>query len=150
MGLAGRFEKDENEHLRKIVYGVYARNGSDDNAVFMTSEFTAMSGGEKYPGTLQYGEFLKRCRPSTLAKGIPLVAGVARNGDPWYLRMAGMQALTGLADHCSREAADNKSDAALAGEYRKLKERIDKEVKDIKDSETDTRLTRMYGHAHGD
>jgi hypothetical protein len=143
--LAAGYENSGNEHVRKVIFDLYAQDGHDENFDFMTRTLPTFSGGTLYAATAGYARFLTRCKLSNIEKGYPRVVHLAEFGDPWFVRMAGMQGLSDLARHCEKEAAANASDSALAGAYTKLQKTIEQSMKRIRENEENENLRRMYG-----
>ncbi len=143
--MAEKLENSANKHIRKIIFNLYAEYGKDANHAFMDTVLASFSGGGLYSATLQYAQFLSRCRPSVIEKGYRKVAFTAEFGDPWLIRMAGIQGLAELARNCRVRASENQADSALAGAYTKLHEKISRTMERIRESETNEKLRRMYG-----
>ncbi|MEP7171274.1 MAG: M1 family aminopeptidase, partial [Bacteroidota bacterium] len=153
LAIAKNLETENNKHIKSIIAAVYADYGSDDNLNFMSEALEESNGDEKYETTLSYGKFLIRCRPSTIEKGIADLEDVAKRGNPWWVKLAGIQALSEL----SRTSKDKYSElskisteATDADKYKQLGETIDKDLKAIKEAETDKQLKKIYGRSETD
>ncbi|HKR07147.1 MAG TPA: M1 family aminopeptidase [Bacteroidia bacterium] len=148
LSIAKKLEPENNKHIKNIVIGVYAEDGSDENLDFVREAFNESSGNTKYETTLNYGKFLLRCKPATIEKAISDIEDVAKRGDPWWVRIAGIQAMSELAKSCKDkydELSKTGTDGTNAGKYKDLSEMIDKNMKAIKEAETDKNLKRFYG-----
>ncbi len=148
--IAKGLESGNNKHIKNIIAGVYADYGSDDNFNFVNGAFNESSGGAKYEATLNYGKFLIRCTPATIEKGIPDLEDVAKRGNPWWVKLAGVQAMNELRKSC-RDKHDELSrintTATNAEKYKQLGEMLEKDLKEIKEAETDKNLKKIYGTA---
>ncbi len=150
MTSAKKLETENNDHIKSIVAGVYAEYGTDDNLTFITNALHETNGQGKYQMTLDYGKFLTKCNPSTIEKGLAELKDVARNGNPWWVKLSGIQAMSELSKSCKdkyTELSKNPSDALTANKYKELGEVIEKDMKTIKDAETDKNLIKIYGKA---
>jgi aminopeptidase N len=148
LAMTKKMESDNNKHIKAIVAGVYAEHGSDDNMPFVSSAMQEATGGSKYQMTLDYGKFLTKCNPVTIEKGLPDIEDVAKRGNPWYVKLSGIQAMSELSKTCKdkyNELSKVSTDAANADKYKNLGEQIEKDMKAIKDAETDKNLKRIYG-----
>ncbi|MEO5570062.1 MAG: M1 family aminopeptidase [Bacteroidia bacterium] len=141
-------EADNNKKIKMIVASIYADYGTDDNLMYMTEAFSKTTGGAKYEATLNYGKFLIRCKASTIEKGIPELEDVAKHGNPWWVKLAGMQALSELSKSCKEQSSDllkTNPQNVNADKYKQLGDTIDKDIKAIKKVETDKELIKIYG-----
>lgn len=143
--IAKRLEREKNKNISRIVAGIYTEYGKEENFEFMKSRIYQTSGGSRYQATLNYAKFLSRCRPSTIEGGLDAIIETAKNGSPWYVKLAGMQALSELSKTCEKRASENASDTALSGRYSKLREDIEWQIKTIKGNEKDKNLVKIWG-----
>lgn len=142
LAIAFKLEQENNKRINSVLFGVYADYGSDQNNRFMLGVLERISGGSRYQPMLTYAKFLSRCGISTIRTGIPVLAETARNAQPWYVRLSGTQALSEISKTCEKRSEGSSSEAV---EFKKLKEEIDLEIKNIKEKETDKNLLRIYG-----
>jgi aminopeptidase N len=148
LAIAKNLESDNNKRIKNIVSGVYADYGSDENFIFMSDAFNESSGAAKYEATLNYGKFLIRCNATNIEKGIPNLKDVAKHGNPWWVKLAGIQALSELSKSCKEkytELSKMGGNAPDADKYKRLGEMIEKDIKAIKEAETDKQLKKIYG-----
>ncbi|MEP7168861.1 MAG: M1 family aminopeptidase [Bacteroidota bacterium] len=141
-------EAENNKRIKDIVASVYADYGSDENLSFMSNAFSESSGAEKYESTLSYGKFLIRCKAATIEKGIPDLEDIAKHGSPWWVKLAGVQSLSELSKSCKEkymELAKISTEATNADKYKQLGDKIEKDIKAIKEAETDKQLKKIYG-----
>jgi len=146
--LAKNFETDNNKRIKRIVSGIYAEHGSDENFSFMNDVLNESSGGAKYEATLDYGKFLLRCKTSTIEKGIPDLEDIARHGNPWWIKLGAVQSISELVKACKdkySELSKVNTTATNADKYKELGETIEKDLKAIKEAETDKNLKKIYG-----
>lgn len=148
LSIVQKFESTNNKYIRAIISTIYSEYGSDHNFPFVSESFRYQSGGDKYDATLKYGNFLKKCGPETIEKGLADLEDVAKNASPWYIKLAGVQVLNELISTTkdkSDEMAKNTATAYLAEKYKTLSETIDKELKSIKEAERNKNLMKIYG-----
>jgi len=145
LSIAKSFESVNNKRIREIVYQIYSEYGSDENHSFMETVLSQFSGGGKYQTTLSYANFLKRCSPSTIETGILNLEEIAKNGNPWFVRLAGIQGLSELSKYCDKMADESSTDHALQEKYHHIKDQVEKKVAAIKASEKDKNLLKIYG-----
>lgn len=147
--LTSALENSPNKYLRRIAFSIYATYGSEEQNTFLMSALDEITGGEKYQAVLNYGKFLVRSKPATIETGLPVLLDVARNGNPWWIKLSGHQALSELSKTCEKKAEEAGSDVVLADRYNSLKSHIDNKIKEIKEAETNSNLRRMWGLESG-
>lgn len=148
LSIVQKFENTNNKYIRAIISTIYSEYGSDNNFPFVSESFHYQTGGDKYNATLKYGNFLKKCGPETIEKGLADLEDVARNGVPWFIKLAGVQVLNELISTTkdkSDEMTKNTATAYIAAKYKVLSETIDKELKAIKEAERNKNLMKIYG-----
>lgn len=109
-----------------------------------------------------YVRFLSRCKLDAISEGVPVIADVARNGQIWWIRMNAMNALVVLSNNSDTKANEIKLAIRNAPENKKteieyqilqkelydleeFKESIKQKMKEIKKTETDSNLMKIYG-----
>ena len=140
-------EEENNKRIRSMVAGIYAEHGSDENNFYVLGALENSSGGQKYQMTLNYGKFLTYCKPQTIETGLAALKDVAKNGKPWWIKLAGIQALAELSKTCETKSKETGTTAIVNDEaerYKSLKTEIDAAVKKIKEEETDKQLKKIY------
>jgi aminopeptidase N len=150
LAIAKRLESENNKHIKDIILGVYADYGSDDNLSFVSDALNESTENAKYEATLNYGKFLIRCKPATIEKGISDLEDIAKHGSPWWVKLAGIQAMSELSKSCKDkydELSKVPTTATNADKYKQLSGTIDKDMKAIKEAETDKQLKKIYGSA---
>jgi aminopeptidase N len=153
LAIVKNMEHENNKKLKLIVAGIYADYGSDENLDFMSNVFKESNGSGKYEMALNYGKFLIRCKPSTIEKGIQDLEDVAKRGEPWWIKLGGIQAMNELIKSCKDkydELSKISTEGTNAAKYKELSETIDKDMKAIKEAETDKNLKKIYGRAGSD
>ncbi len=159
--LAKELEKDSGGAVINGIASIYADQGSDAENGFFMRMFSKAHGMERFSLLTDYSRFLSRCKDSTISSGAKMMEDVARNGSPWWVKMAAMQALSSVEDiYGERErkanteaeelkktntdpskVADKEKEAAA---YKILKQTITDLMKEIKKQETDKNLTKIY------
>lgn len=148
LSISKKYETENNKNIQTILLGLYSEYGTEDNFPFMSTAFQQVQGQDKYQGTLDYAKFLTRCNPLTIQKGIADIKDVAKNGTPWFVRLAGIQAMNELSKSCTEKYSDlskKKDESEKANQFKKIGEIIEKEMKAIKEAETDKNLLKIYG-----
>jgi aminopeptidase N len=145
LALASAFETSPNKYLRKITFNLYTAYGSDEHNQFLIAALDDITGGEKYQAMLSYGKFLNRCKPATIETGLPAIFEVARKGNPWWIKLSAHQVLSELSKTCEKREEESAGDVALAGRFKSLKMHIENKIKEIKESETDNNLRKIWG-----
>ncbi|MGI8893521.1 MAG: M1 family aminopeptidase [Bacteroidia bacterium] len=131
--LAQQFQNEENATILNALASIYAESGDAQYHNFYLSALDKMSGFEKY-GTIQtYGVYLTNSSDVITDRGILVLEKIARTDHPWWIRLAGVQALVSLSEHF-----DTISDNIR-------KQNIDKMIADIKQAEKDPMLIKIYG-----
>jgi aminopeptidase N len=147
ISLTTALEDSPNPYLRKIAFRIYASYGHEDKHEFMLAMLPDFTGGERYQAILELTKFLTRCSPLIIETGLPELIHLARHATPWWLRLAGHQALNELSKTCEKQAEENAANPALANQYLSLKNYINNRIQEIKQSETDKNLLRLWGMA---
>ncbi len=147
ISLTTALEDSPNRYLRKIAFRIYANYGHEDKHEFMLAMLSDFTGGEKYQAILELTKFLTRCSPLIIETGLPEFIHIARHASPWWLRLAGHQALNELSKICEKQAEENTANPAVASQFLSLKQYIDGRIREIKRSETDKNLLRLWGMA---
>ncbi len=96
LALAKSFETEKSKILLFAVAAVYADYGKDEQNSFFETTFSKMKGVNKYLLLQSYGKFLLRSKDETINKGLIIVEDLARNGEPWWVRLSALQTMTEL------------------------------------------------------
>ncbi len=148
LAVAKSLETEDNKKVKMIVADIYSEHGSDENFDFVKDAFNSATGEGKYAMTLIYGKFLLRCRPATIEKGLPDMEDIAKRGNPWWVKLSGIQAMSELIKTCKdkyEELSKISTEGTHADKYKQLSETIEIDMKAIKEAETNKSLRKIYG-----
>lgn len=158
--IARTLDKEKNPTIINTVAAIYATSGTDAENQFFLDAFKRIKGFEKYNFVQLYAKYLMNRSDDVINKGLPVLEDVARNEKAWWVRLSGTQSISGiLTKYTERETEllskieqgkkANQQTASLESELaqvRAQKEKITKLLNDIKKSETDKNLLRIYGN----
>lgn len=148
LAIAKGYESENNKRIQSIIAGIYTEYGSDEHNLYILNALENATGGHKYQMTANYGKFLGRCKPQTIETGLTTLKDIAKNGNPWWVKLAGTQAMAELSKTCETKSKETGATAIVkeeAARYKELKIKIDADVKAIKEAETDKNLKKIYG-----
>lgn len=134
--LAKRREPEAKKDQKYAVAEVYAENGSVEHMSFFNNIMDKLSGFEIFSFSSTYVDYLSKQDISVIKENLNRVTEVAENGDPWYIRYAGMQMMIKLKE----EMEDKETEAASA-----FAEELEAKMKSLKEKETHPQLKRIYG-----
>ena len=133
MELTAKFRNEENPTILNALASIYAESGDTQYHNFYLSALEKMNGFEKYNTILSYATYLTNSSEVILDKGVLVLEKIARNDNPWWIRLAAMQALENVSQHL-----DDISDYTR-------KQSVDKLISDIKQQEKEPMLMKIYG-----
>jgi aminopeptidase N len=158
LDLAMKFEQVENATINQTVAAIYADYGDENQRQFFVNTINELTGFNKYSFLQHYLAYVIRQNNKVIDQALPIFEKIARNGNPWYLKLSGYQILSAIQNHHANKAneyqleiEDLESDGKL-GEATvlesKLKEEnnrataIDALLKELRDEETDENVLK--------
>lgn len=162
MEMARRFEKEDGGAVSGAIARIYAKYGGKEEHNFFLNRIDKLNGFEKYGMLQTYNTYLMRQDEKEINIGLEIFEDVARNGQPWFLKLSGYQLLNNAVktfneiagEHQLRydklmeegktmEAASAKQDQIKA--ENKAKE-IEVLVQKIKSKETDPNVLQYINY----
>lgn len=156
MELARQYEKEDNIEIRLAVADIYAEHGTATEHAFFIRGLDEVSGFEKFGFISTYCNYLKHQNDVEIAKGIDILADIAKNGKPWWLKFSGYQQLSVFQGFYSKKELELKTKSeSLRKEGKEIEanqaeqdavkaknesERIAKIINDLKAQETDKNI----------
>lgn len=144
---AKQLEANTDPEAVDLITDLYAQHGTEANANYMKQAYLNCSGDELYSMTDDYASFLKRQSDSAMILGgSSLIENTAKNAESWYVRFAGMQALSQLviaSEEQGRAAAKSK-DQQSEMRWNSTATGIRKKMIEVRDAEKDETLLRIY------
>lgn len=156
MELAKKYEKEDNIEILLAVADIYAEFGGASEHDFFIKGLDEVRGFEKFGFISTYCSYLKRQNDTEIAKGITIIADIAKNGKPWWLKFSGYQQLSVFQGFYSKKELELKTKAeSLRKEGKEAEanqteqesvraknesERIAKIINDLKAQETDKNI----------
>lgn len=156
---AKAYEKEENTDIKYAICKIYADHGTAENNDFFISTYEQVNTYEKYGVVTLYSTYLKKQSNEVVDKGLVILEKTAKTEDVWWVRLAGITSLIELDDmyknriHIAKtelkelKSGDDKElklrnsiDADVA-----LKQKIDKIIVEVKETEENPRLKKMMG-----
>lgn len=160
MELAHQYETEDNIEIKLAVADIYAEHGGAAEHSFFTESLKSISGFEKFGFISTYSNYLKRQNDEEIAKGIDVLADIAKNGSPWWLKFSGYQQLSSFqgfyakkqleyntkAESLRKEGKEMEAKQAEQDANRALaeSERIAKIISDLKAQETDKNILQYF------
>ncbi|MFT7614428.1 MAG: aminopeptidase N [Parvicellaceae bacterium] len=108
MAVAKSLENDEGGAVRNAIARVYAKHGGKEEHDFFLTRMDQVNGMGKYGFLQTYNTYLMRQDQKEINKGIEIFEDVARNGNPWFLKLAGYQLLRNAAKTFGEIAGEQK------------------------------------------
>ena len=160
--LAKDLEKEKNSEVIKSIAGLYIEKGGDEQNPFFLESMEKMKGGNLYMFLQSYGKFLVARSDKTIMESLPALENIARKNNNWYIRLSAVQILGEINLKYEKEesAAKEKFNASTKegkspeeitklgnelSESTKKREAVSKMLSDIKKSEKDSNLIKIYG-----
>lgn len=157
MTVAKTLENESNANILITIAGIYAKNGSDKENEFFLEAYEKISGVNKFAFISIYNKYLKGRKDETVNAALPVLEDMARHEEQWWMRLSGIQALSGLYNMYSarelelgeelkkatpatpeKEVIEQKMEMAKA-----QKEQLAHILKNLKEMETDKNLTKF-------
>lgn len=150
MLLASQLESDNHARIRRILSGFYSKSGSDAQSVYMKKTLQASTGFSSYSHMQHYGKFLKNCKNhSNINDGLETIYKFSKTSDEWVTRLAAVQALVDIINHCDSQAklSVKATDITSEGEWNEHINIAVKYMNDLKKNETNEMLLKIYNGA---
>lgn len=90
------FENDSNITLLTTIAQIYSISGKESDNDFYIRNFRRFDGYNKYNFSKMYSSFLMQRNDSIINNGLILLESIARSENLWYIRLAGLNAITDL------------------------------------------------------
>jgi aminopeptidase N len=159
MKFSKSFEGEMNNQIKGAISKVYAQHGGIAQHPFFLKSIPETKGYGKYSLIKNYTNYLKNQDNATLNEALPLLAAVAKNEKTWWIRLAGINALSKLEkiyknriQIAEKELKKMKPGAnkevALKNSItssKALKKEISAILNEIKSTEKNPRLRQMMG-----
>lgn len=156
---AKKLEEEKNSMILNAIASIYASYGDAKQNDFFINAANKIKGLDKFQFIQSYGDYLNTQDDVSINKGLPLLREVAMDGDPWWLRMAGIQALKSLETMYSsriqvyeKELKDLEKGSAkelnIKSEitiFKVQRQGMEKILAEVKEKESDPNLKRMLG-----
>jgi len=126
-------EKLEDERPSSILLTIaqlYSEHGDESKNSFFESKYASIGSYEKYTFVQFYGNYLLRQDEQTVQKGIVLLEDVARNAQPWWVKLSAYQAMGSLATSYDTLAENKQKELELERSMDSSSPKI-KELEDI-------------------
>ena len=120
--LALKFDSSTNPNIFAAVANYFAEEASPLRFDWFEKHLKNMKGNDLYQVLGIFGAYLVKSSPEVQLKSLLMLADIAKNDSQWYVRFAGMQTLSLIAE--------NKA--------------VKREMKEIIASEKDERLLKVY------
>lgn len=161
MELAKQMEDATSSHAINAIADIYAEHGDDGQNEFFLRAFDKIRGMDQYSLIQSYGIFLAHTSNPVMKTGIDRLLDLAEHAEPWYIRLAAMNALGGLATVMnnretlmqSKIAEGQKKDQpsvavssakAELDELQAQEKQLRSAISAIKGKEKDKNLVKMY------
>jgi hypothetical protein len=129
-------EADAKAGLLTAIAGIYAKTGDLAYMDYMQNAVANASGFAKFQMLSTYAGYLTSLDLNNLQAGLVLIMDACENGDPWWIRLGGMQALSNVITHLEGQK-DNAEAVAMTAE-------LSEKRTAIKDAETNEQLKGYY------
>ncbi|MFT7114761.1 MAG: aminopeptidase N, partial [Candidatus Azotimanducaceae bacterium] len=133
---AKALEADAKAGLLTAIAGIYAKTGDLAYMDYMQNAVANASGFAKFQMLSTYAGYLTSLDLNNLEAGLVLIMDACENGDPWWIRLGGMQALSNVITHLEGQK-DNAEAVAMTAE-------LSEKRTAIKDAETNEQLKGYY------
>ncbi len=141
-------EKDSTPSIMDIVTNVYSQYGGDQNLNYMNYAFSINKNPDgRYSRIQNFGKFLQRCTSQQgIEKGLMLLRNEGINAQPWYMRFGAFQVLVELKSYFNdkEKETDSSKNINIVAKYLSLQNTIENYLKDLKSTETNSRLKKIY------
>jgi aminopeptidase N len=147
MLIASQLEGDNHARIRRILSGLYSKSGGDAQTAYMKKTLLSSTGFSSYSHMQNYGKFLKNCKNhSNINDGLETIYNFAKGNDEWVTRLAAVQALVDIANHCDSQAklAAKANDTTTQNDWNEHIKISTKYVDDLKKNETNEMLLKIY------
>jgi aminopeptidase N len=145
--LAATHETDRHDRMDAILAGLYAKHGSDAQALFMNKALINSSGFSTYNRLQQYARFLQRCKQqSNIAAGITTIFETGKAAQNWAVRLSAVQSLTQMGNYAGEQAAaaTKSGDTALASTWSTHQKNAANYLEILKKNETNEMLLKIF------
>lgn len=147
LALAAGLEKESHEEINGMVADLYARYGSDTQARWMNLAFNNSNGFNTYRLVQLYARFLQSCKEeANIVMGLESIRTKSKTTEPWWVRMSMVQGMVQVSNYCNEQAksASKAGDANTEAQWKRIHEKAVALVDDMKKTETNENLLRMY------
>lgn len=158
LDLAKKFEKSENATINQTVAAVYADYGDEKQHQFFLNTVNELTGFNKYGFLQHYLSYVIRQNNKIIDESLVVFEQVARNGNPWYLKLSGYQILSAIqtkhenmANELQLEIDELKNNGKL-GEVTAIENKLNSEnnraaaiealLKELREEETDENVLK--------
>jgi aminopeptidase N len=159
--VAKQFETSANGDILNAVGSFYKEEGNAEYNGFFLSALNKAKGLDRYNLIDTYGKYLKKQDGKEFTDGISKLTDIAGNSSTWYLRYAGINALTGVeselksrmskasekVDELKQSNASQKEIRDAEFEETRLKKQhddLESSIKAIKNNEKEKRLKKLF------
>lgn len=153
---AQQLENEENPSLLLTIANIYAMDAKPERAAFFENALEKISGFNKYPLLISYGEFLEKQTDESIESALPSLTKNGMDGGMWFVRMAAINSLiklkqtkeehqTYLANEIEKveDASEQVKLMSQKNSTEQLTQKIIASLKEIRAEEENSRLKNL-------
>jgi aminopeptidase N len=161
LAVAESLESQNDENINTIIAKTYGSQGKAKHADFMSSYLIKSKGFETFGAINNMATYLKNQNETTIEECVPAFEEIARSKRSWFIKLQATNQLSSLATTLELKAKDAvkeleqaKTNNAVATDIAVLEKKlaglhatelkIKAKVEDIKRTETDEKLKKLY------
>lgn len=149
LSMCKKLEPETHRRIRAMVAANYSKFGNDEQFNYMLSNFNRNNRSSNYLVVQSMGKYLVRCSSSSNIKtGAMAIANKYSTFDEWYVRLACVQALSSLNTTLEEtiKIYSDVGDIVHAAELLPIKNEINDQIEELKKSEKDETLLKIYNY----
>ena len=153
---AEQLENEDNTSIKLTIANIYAEEGAAKRVGFYENALETITGFNKYPLLISYGEFLQKQDNSTIENALPALKEESTREGFWFVRMAAINAMVSLKKDKTTSASDmtekmetttdeaeKKKISSKIEEAKSLIDKINLNLKEINETESNKNLKRI-------
>lgn len=95
---AKEFEKENSSSVKLAIANIYVDHGGKEEHAFFQKNVAEMSSFNRYIIVQAYGKYLVKQDDATIEAGLPTLKDASSGGGAWWMKLAGISALSDISD----------------------------------------------------